>query len=180
MTMPGLKTNGCECGVRSGVRRCRLFMALLATVFLSSCHSVDDTRLPTAPVNVVFNDPGVWSVYGIGGALQHKRFIKDEQIPAGFPYAAASYTGFGGLLLVGDFTGQPVVYDLACPVECRRDVRVAVDDDLHIAACPVCHSTYAIYESYGHPLSGIAADRGYGLTHYRIMPTATGGYQITR
>lgn len=153
---------------------------ILSVLLMCACGSVDDKRIPNAPVNLVFNDAGVWSVYGLGGAMQHKRFIREDRIPADFPYTASSYTGYGGLLLVSDYYGNLVVYDLACPVECRRDVRVAVDTELNVAACPVCHSTYAIFENFGSPLSGLAAEREYGLTKYNIRPTATGGYQITR
>lgn len=158
----------------------RVLMTVILTSALCSCHSIDDKRIPSAPVNLIFNDAGVWNVYGIGGAMQSREFSLENRVPANFPYTASSYTGFGGLLLASDYYGNLVVYDLACPVECRRDVRVQIDHELNVAACPVCHSTYAVFENFGHPLSGLAADRGYGLTKYRIIPTATGGYQVTR
>lgn len=154
-----------------------LAASLSATV---SCHHVDDDRIPSAPVNLVFRGQQMWDVYGVHGATEYRRFIKSERLPADFFYVAGDYTGFGGLLLCGDFFGNPVVYDLACPVECRGDVRVNVDNTSNIAVCPVCHSTYAIYENYGHPLSGIAAERGYGLKRYRIGQAAGADYVITR
>lgn len=161
----------------------RNLVALTLTVISAagvSCSHIDDDRIPSAPVNLVFRGQQMWDVYGVHGATDYRRFIKNERLPDGFFYAAGDYTGFGGLLLVSDFFGNPVVYDLACPVECRSDVRVAVDATLNVAACPVCKSTYAIFENYGHPLSGMAAERGYGLRNYRIGRTTDGDYVITR
>lgn len=148
-------------------------------ILVASCNRVDDTRIPAAPVNIVFNDSGMWDVYGVGGAMQYKYFIKNEQ-PANFPWTISTYTGYGGVLLVRDFYGTPLAYDMACPVECRPTTRIFVDNTLNIAECPVCHSTYAIYENYGRPLSGLAAERGYGLRHYNVMANSFGGYNITR
>lgn len=136
----------------------------------TSCQRIDDDRLPPVAVNVVFTTPGVWALYGVGGALEWKRFIRTRTltVPADFPYTAASYTGFGGLLLVGDLYGNPLAYDLACPYEARADVRVEINPEANDARCPVCHSTYDVFGGQGRPTSGPAAQRGYGLTRYRV------------
>lgn len=165
---------------RNHIRHIRQgFAVLFAAAFLvtatASCSHVDDTRVPNAPVNLVFRGQQSWDVYGVHGALDSRRFIKDLHEPAGFFYAVSDYTGFGGLLLVADYYGNPVVYDLCCPVECKRDIRVFVNDS-HEAECPVCHSTYAVFENFGTPLSGVAAERGFGLTRYRI--TASGADRV--
>lgn len=147
---------------------------------LSACHTIDDDRIPATPVNITFSSIGMWDTYGVGGALDTQRFIKSERVPASYPYAAGSYTGFGGVLLVCDYQGNAVAYDLACPVECKATVRVKVNTDSHIAECPTCHSTYAIFENYGYPLSGLAAERGYGLRRYYVVSGATDYRVITR
>lgn len=149
---------------------------------IAACDSIDDTRLPYAPVNITFANAGMWNTYGIGGALDTRAFIltPTSREPANFPYTASSATGFGGVLLVGDYYGNPVAYDMACPVECRSDVRVYVDTESQTAECPKCHSTYAIYENFGHPLSGPAAENGYGLQRYKVMQGAGNYYAITR
>lgn len=138
----------------------------------ASCEHLDDDRIPVVPVNLVFRGQQVWDVYGVHAALDSRRFIKQLQEPAGFFYAVSDYTGYGGLLLVDDYYGNPVVYDLACPVECKHDVRIFVNDE-HVGECPVCHSTYALFENFGTPLSGLAAERGYGLTRYRLTTNGT-------
>ena len=142
---------------------------LLAGAFaLSGCHSLNDERIPPAPVHLAFTTEANWNLYGVSGAMDWKTFILDKRIPANFPYAATSETGFGGLLLVGSVLGEPVAYDLACPVERSRSVLIGIDTEKMVAECPVCHSTYDVFSLGGHPLSGIAADKGSGLKVYHV------------
>jgi hypothetical protein len=122
----------------------------------------------------------MWDTYGVGGALDTRRFIKADRVPANYPYAAGNYTGFGGVLLVCDYQGNAVAYDLACPVECKATVRVSVNTTSHIAECQTCHSTYDIFENYGYPLSGKAAEYGYGLRRYYVVSGSTDYRVITR
>lgn len=168
-----------------------VFHAIAAAVMLcmttAACTSVDDTRIPLLPVKVEFKTEGEWNVYGVSGALDWCLFIRDGHVyrrstgatPA-FPFLAGTYTGFGGVLLVADFYGNPVAYDLSCPVECAPTVRVAVDANTHRAVCPKCGSSYDIYENYGHPASGPAAEHGYGLRRYVVMQSAGSYRTVTR
>lgn len=141
--------------------------AVLAGIAAISCQSVDDHRIPPAPVHISFPTVGDWNVYGVAGALSSRKFIKSDHIPVDFPYADAAATGFGGVLLVSDFDGNYRAYDLACPVEAKRDVRIDVDREMNVGECPVCHSTYDVFR-FGNPLSGEAAEHGYALTRYRV------------
>lgn len=143
----------------------------------SGCHNVDDDRIPYAGVRIVFRSQGEWVTWGVGGAGQTRSFIIQDRIPAGFPYSVTSMTGFGGVLIVGDYDGQYRAYDMACPVERRSTVRIRpiTDEGEPRAECPVCHSTYDIFR-YGGPLSGPAATNRYGLTHYYIGPGLNGEY----
>lgn len=151
---------------------------LTAVVAVTACHTLDDDRIPPMPVRLTFNTVADWNRYGVTGALDHKRFIKDERVPSDFPYVALSQTGFGGILLVGDVHGAPRAYDLACPVECKRDVRITVDTEINKARCPKCGSVYDVYTNYGHPLEGPAAELGYGLQQYYVGAGAQGEYMV--
>lgn len=141
-----------------------------------SCRHVDNERIPWSDVRIAFSTMGEWNIYGVPGAYTYRSFIKSEHVPADYPYTAMTYTGFGGVLLVGDIFGRPVAYDLACPVEVRYNVRVAIDPDTHLAVCPVCHSCYDVFENYGHPVAGVAAEREYGLTLYHVGSGPGGEY----
>ena len=140
------------------LRRIAALTLTLAAIVAGSvaCSSIDDTRIPRVPVNIVFQTIGVWD-----------------------RYTAASATGFGGVLLACDYYGNTVAYDMCCPVECNPQYKVRVDYETNMAVCPKCHSTYSVFENYGRPTGGTAAERGYGLTVYRVATTATGQRVIT-
>lgn len=163
------------------LRLARIGISMVAAALalaMGACHHIDDDRIPPALVYVPFNTIGDWTVYGVGGAGDYRYFIKSSRQPSGYPYTALSATGFGGVLLIGDIHGQPVAYDLACPVECRSDVRIQVVADELVAECPVCHSTYDIVTNYGYPLSGKAAQNGYGLQRYYVVNGNAGEYRV--
>ena len=162
--------------MRRASRFAAITLLLAAMSTAQSCHHLDDDRIPPAAVNISFHTMADWNTYGVGGALQWKRFIIDERIPANYPYTALTYTGFGGVLLGADAFGTPLAYDLACPYECRRNVRVGINTETMLAECPVCHSTYDVFSLYGHPVSGPSADRGYGMRRYYVGPGRAGEY----
>ena len=145
-------------------------------MIMPACESIDSNRIPPYPVRIYFTAIGQWELYGVAGAGQYNSFIKSERKPQGFPYKAAEETGFGGVLLMKDPNGDLKAYDLACPVEAKRDVRIYVDTEspVAVARCPKCNSTYDIY-SYGGPLSGEAHDKHYGLQRYNARIEITPG-----
>lgn len=160
-----------------------------AILLLAGCHSVDDDRIPNYAVSINIADAGSWNTYGVSGFGSNRRFILSSGLrePSGFPYSQQSATGYGGVLLINGMdpfataTDTPLAYDLACPVEVKPDVRVAIEGDLYEAVCPVCGSHYDVTMGGGSPLSGPAATgkHKYGLRRYRCLPTGSGGYIIT-
>ncbi len=163
--------------VRRAIRTAaRSFLSFFVPLLLlSACNTVNDDRVPVQPVNIVFRTVADWNVYGVAGALEHRSFIRDKRQPANFPYTEMTYTGFGGVLLVSDVMGTPMAYDLSCPVERRRNVRVFINDEAeHLAECPECGSRYNVFSLMGYPVSGEAADHGYALRRYRVTQGAEG------
>ena len=152
----------------------RIIFGALSLLSLSatatSCHSIDDERLPPVNVNITFNTIGDWQLYGVAGAGDYREFIRSQRLPAGYAYKVSEYTGFGGLLLTCDPDGEYLVYDLACPVEANANVRIEIDSDnplAGVARCPKCGSTYNLY-GYGAPMAGEALKLNYGLQKYHI------------
>lgn len=152
------------------IRAVAAIAAAAFAVLSGGCHSIDDDRIPVAPVNIVFNTVADWNIYGVAGAMDHRSFIREKRVPSKFPYTASTYTGFGGVLLVCDVLGNPRAFDLSCPVEARQDVCVSIDEESTLACCPKCGSTYNVFSLMGHPESGPAADAGYGLRRYNVGP----------
>lgn len=148
-------------------------VAAIFAFISSACHTIDDDRIPVAPVDIVFNTVADWNIYGVAGAMDYRYFIRDLRKPSNYPYTAMTYTGFGGVLLVSDVMGNPQAYDLACPVEADKNVRVEIDDEF-LAHCPKCGSTYNVFSLLGHPVSGRATELGYGLRRYHVGPGRNG------
>lgn len=157
-----------------------LVAAFAACLLLAGCDKVDFDRIPPANVRLSFDTRAEWDIYGVPGALDHKRYILDGnyRTPEDFPWTSLTYTGFGGILLVADVSGAPYAYDLACPVEVRRDVRIQVDTETNTAFCPVCGSQYALYTNYGAPLSGQARKLKRGLRRYNVGPGMSGEFMV--
>lgn len=160
---------------------------LLCAAGLASCESDSPGHFPSMPVTISLDDPGLWNTYGVSALGQTRSFIKANRQPSGFAYTDATYTGLGGVLLICGIdglsgqTGVPLAYDLSCPVECKADVRVAVDPATFEAICQKCGSHYNVYDAGGATISGKAAEEKIrGLQRYSCLPAATGGYTITR
>lgn len=154
-----------------------LTAAATAALSLSACHHVDNRRLPIHYANLLFWTQADWVKYGVSGAGDYRVFDKKKRIPSDFNYLASSATGFGGILLVSSLSGEPVAYDMACPVECRADVTVFINEDMQ-AECPVCHSCYDVFMQMGAPVAGEAATEGYGMEVYTVSPGPSGEYMV--
>lgn len=161
-------------------------MALLSVG--TSCQQIDDDRIPALPVYINLSGAGLWNTYGVAGVGLWRNFISNTTptSPAGFPYTANSYTGFGGVLLIGGvdpFTSEPNVplaYDLACPVERDANVRVSIDSDNLEAVCHKCGSRYDVIMAGGSPVGGpaLTGSTKYGLRRYECSADRGGGYII--
>lgn len=148
---------------------------LAAATVLSGCEKVDNHRIPPANVAITFNTIGDWHQFGVSGAGEIREFIKQEGIPAGYPYKSLEYTGFGGVMLVCDPNGEYLAYDLACPVEANQSVRVQPDTSNPLAGmarCPKCKSVYNLF-GMGAPVEGEALKLKYGLENYFVSVGST-------
>lgn len=153
----------------------------LAAAGCSNTVEIQFDRIPRNPVYVPFTTAGTWDIYGCSAALSSRRFIRPSE-PAGYTYQDYSYTGYGGVLLVSDVTSTPRAYDLSCPVERQRDIRIQVDYDTDLARCPKCGSTYDVFvlngSMAGAPVSGPALTSGYGLRGYQVVFGVDGRYAL--
>lgn len=164
-----------------------LFGILIAVIF-SGCETIDNNRIPAVAVNLPIGDIGQWNTYGVAAFGQYRYFIRENRTPSNFPYNETTHTGFGGILLIGGMdpftaeTNVPLAYDLACPVECKNNVRVAIDPNTLEAVCPQCGSHYDVVMTGGAPVDGpaLTGEYKYRLQPYKCLPTASGGYIITR
>lgn len=153
----------------SKIFKCAALLAIPTLIW--SCSQAEQNRIPYAPVRIVFTTESQWQLYGTPSASDVAKFIKAESIPTGFPYTAMTETGFGGVLLVCDVMGDYKAFDIACPVEAKRNVRIQFEDSDINPRCPVCGSSFDVLSGIGIPLSGPAKDLAYPLQRYRVVLT---------
>jgi hypothetical protein len=76
--------------------------------------------------------------------------------------------GFGGILVVhAMFDDSYYAFDLACPYEVLRTVRVEIQPDLS-AKCPQCGSKYRIMDGSGWRIDGPSKEK---LKQYHVYPS---------
>lgn len=150
-------------------------MCIVVTMGVISCTEISDNQLPISQVKINLSTAGYWQTYGVTSPGAYRMFVKSERIPANYPYNANVYTGFGGVLLVSDiYSGEPVAYDLSCPVERRTNVRVTIENESYDAVCASCGSHYNVMGGWGAPISGKALIEKVGLTRYNVVKTGSG------
>lgn len=165
-----------------------IFASFLLLVCATSCESIDNNRIPALSVNIRLDNTGLWNTYGVGGYGIYRYFIRETKEPINFPFTESTYTGYGGVLLIGGMdpftteTNIPLAYDMSCPVECKREIRVRIDDNNLDAVCPMCGSRYDVVSAGGAPIAGpaLTGEVKYRLQPYHCLPGMSGGYVITR
>ncbi len=141
-----------------------LFITILVTLLLSSCDDDrinQESNIPYAPVRYSINMMQSAPELAVAGGFH----------TATEPRTYDEFLGYGGLVIFHAFDDQFYAYDLSCPHECKKDVRVE-PSMAGIATCPECGSTFDIGFGTGFPTKGEAQ---YPLKRYTIIVS---GYNI--
>lgn len=149
----------------------RIVFLFLFGCIAFSCNQEYYTSIPNYPVNLEIKLDNL--DYNLNTNLAYKVFTQ--------PRLALDKLGYGGILVVngmGDNTVNLYAYDLSCPVEAQRTVRV-VPDNLSssssnvptaiTATCPKCGTVFTIATGTGAPKSGTK----YLLKSYRVVGNGT-------
>lgn len=126
-----------------------LFLSLL---MLFSC--VKEEEIYTIPYASVYFKV---DINGLDSDLTHfsyKTFTEGRTI--------GESTGFGGLLVFRNSEGNIFAFDLCCPHERAKDIRV-VPSDVGEAICPTCHRKYVFWTGTGHCEQGGASLQKYAV-----------------
>ena len=147
-----------------------ILLAFLPLLFFS-CKEDIHTTIPNSPVHLAldlrFEDSK------LNAKLSHAAFSEKRK--------ASDKLGYGGILVINGYGVNPVTlfaYDLACPIEVVRSVRVVPNDEGN-CSCPKCGSVFDIANGNGVPISGPAAESGYFLRSYLVAPTGDNTYVVT-
>jgi len=147
----------------------RILFLLLFTGIAFSCQKEYYTSIPDCQVNLELSLNGL--DYSLNANLAYKVFTQ--------PRLEKDRLGYGGILVINGFSmnGNPVnlyAYDLACPVEMQRTVRVVPDKSGGTATCPKCGAVYEIATGTGAPQSGSK----YYLKSYTVVNNGNGVYTV--
>ena len=149
----------------------RLFFLLLFLSVVFSCKKEYYTSIPDFPVNLELR-------------LENRDYVLNTNLAYEVitqPRLELDRLGFGGILVIngmGENFVNLYAFDLACPVEAQRNIRV-VPDNLSSSAsavqtaitatCPKCGAVFLIANGSGAPQSGTK----YFLKSYRISGYGT-------
>ncbi len=141
-------------------------------IFILTC--VDDTArltIPYAPVNFTIDLNGY--DHSLRDGMAYKVFTE--------PRISSDRLGYAGLLAAADATGSAVyVYDLCCPYEDDKNIRVIPRGDGK-AECPKCNSVFITMFGYdgfgfGTPETGPSKE---SLQSYHVISSQPGVYRVT-
>ena len=141
----------------------RILTLILFTAIAFSCEKEYYTTIPN--VEVRFEIKLNSEDFELKTDLAFKTFTQKR--------LALDRLGFGGILVVNGM-GELYAYDLACPMEASRNIRV-IPDNLSsptspvptavTATCPKCGAVFTIVTGTGAPQSGSK----YYLRSYRVV-----------
>ena len=146
------------------MKRILFLLSFICIAF--SCEKEYYTTIPYAPVNIELNLTTL--DYELNANLAYKIITQ--------PRFAVERTGFGGILVINGMGEAPInlyAYDLACPVEAQRNIRVVPDNmssssasvaTAITATCPKCGTVFSIATGTGAPQSGAK----YHLRSYNV------------
>ena len=154
---------------------------IIIIVLLLSCEDqIPHNNIPNSPVsfNLMINSRDNILKNG----LAYKTFTENDR------QLDSDSFGYGGLLVVTDNTGNSIyAYDLACPYEGKKDIKVAYID-VGKVKCNECGSVFiTIYGDnipgrgmvgFGSAESGSAAKERLSLKSYNVLPLQYGEFRI--
>ena len=144
-----------------------ILIACLLFASLSACDDEIASPIPYAPVNLVLHLNGEDS--RLNGSLSFIEYTR--------PRTETDRLGFGGILVInglGEGTINLFAYDLACPNEADRNVRIRPQDTGLRAICPKCNAVYNIANGWGSPESGSK----HRLKRYNVFPISETQYRV--
>jgi len=148
----------------------RILFFLFFICFAFSCEKEYYTTIPNYDVRLELNLATL--DFELKTHLAYKTITEQR--------AALDRLGFGGILIINSNVSPFTLYafDLACPVEAKRDILI-IPDNMNsptsavktaiTATCPKCGAVYNIISESGRPQSGSK----YFLRAYRVSGNGT-------
>lgn len=129
-------------------------MMWVAVWLLSSCNQNNLSPIPDYTVNLQLNLNTEYATFT--APCQYLTFTER--------HLETDRIGYGGILVYIGFDSEYYAFDLACPKECDRNVRV-LPNDVGQAVCESCGEVYDVSYGFGLPKNGISR---YPLKSYKV------------
>ncbi len=148
------------------LQRKKQLVGLVILLLLFSCSDIDKSSIPDS---VVYLERNINSE-----AIELRTIGGYRAYPSPEIYGDA--VGFGGIVVIYGFNEQFYAFDLACPHEVDREIKV-VPNDAGQAVCETCGSVFSLGYGSGNRLSGPAQE---GLRRYNVSVYETVAGTIIR
>ena len=149
--------------------RISLFFILSCITLFSACRNTDDSSIPDVPVYLNLNLSINYNTFK--APLQYEYFTEKDE-------ASGVYnTGYAGVLVNINMDSRYCAFDMCCPHEKQKDVRVYPDKSGGWATCEKCGSQFDLVYGYGQVSKGPAKE---GLKRYKANPWNNAGIQMLR
>lgn len=132
------------------------FLTCFLIVLVCSCTKTIESPIPYARVNLKIDLR--YEDKDLVGPYFHKEFTVARN--------AGESVGYGGILVVCGAENTYFAYDLCCPNEAPKKIRIEAND-IGQAICPECGTLYDTGFGNGNPLKGVSK---YPLRRYNIIP----------
>ncbi len=130
-------------------RALRFFLLTTLALVLSSCEGdIYRSSIPDAPVHLELNLVSQYPNFA-NSVNQYILFTK--------PRYTTDRIGYGGVIVYSTYEGKYSAFDLACPVEAKRDVIVS-PDGTGLAKCETCGEVYDMMYGFGNPTKGVSKE----------------------
>ncbi|MBQ0007351.1 MAG: hypothetical protein KBT40_01340 [bacterium] len=124
--------------------RLKYLVLVLTVLFSVGCEKVnEESPVPKYPVSYSID----YLIYAPILDTQGGYYVVTT------PTEYNQYLGFSGLLIFHGFDDRFYAFDLCCPYECNREIRI-VPESTGRATCPECGSEYDIGFGTGRPTKG--------------------------
>ena len=123
-------------------------MFFAATLFCGCENDIYRSSIPDVSVHLELN---LVSQYPLFANSVNEYLLFTE------PRYATDRIGFGGVIVYTTFEGKYSAFDLACPVEAKRDTRVEPDGS-GMLTCNSCGEVYDITFGLGYPTKGVSRE----------------------
>jgi nitrite reductase/ring-hydroxylating ferredoxin subunit len=148
----------------------KILLSALLVCFSLSCDDEIYSPIPNVPVHLEidldFEDSALKASLAYITFTQPRNEVEKGNL------------GYGGILVINGFGANTVnlyAYDLSCPVEALRNIKIKPDENGLTAVCEKCGAVFDIASGNGNPKSGTK----HFLKSYRVLPSSNNRYRIS-